>query len=57
MDKYFATKPTDELVDDLINRVEQFNNYCERTGWSTKWAKRFDLYYGRHMGETGLNIS
>jgi hypothetical protein len=57
MDKYFATKETGELVDELVKRVETFNNFAERTGWATKWAKCFDLYFGRHMGESGLGES
>jgi hypothetical protein len=48
---YFANLPSDEIVDALIEKQKQFNNYINRKGLRRRWQTSYDMYYGRHFGE------
>ena len=51
MKTYFANLPSDEIVDALIEKQKQFNNYINRKGLRRRWQTSYDMYYGRHFGE------
>ena len=50
---YFAGKPVDELVSTLGDRMDRFNRYMQKQGLAQKWRRSYDMYYGKHLGETG----
>ncbi len=54
MNKYFATLPIQELLPELEKRIKKFNRFVENKGLATKWRKKYDLYYGRHLGESAV---
>ena len=52
--KYFASLPTDEILDEVQLKVKRFNNYIEKSGLRRLWVKSHKLYYGEHLGEYGM---
>ena len=54
---YFASKPTDELLEEFTLKIESWNRYVERRGYRSKWQKLFESYYGRQLGEGSMNQS
>lgn len=57
MNQYFASLGAQDLVKELGKKIQAFNLYCDRVGWSGKWKRSHDLYYGKHLGETGVSES
>lgn len=55
MKKYFATKPSQDLIQFLEKRREKFFRYKVRCGDAKKWRKAYDLYYGNHVKDGGDN--
>jgi hypothetical protein len=53
--KYFASKPSDELAGEVLDRVQAYNEYLLTTGKLNLWAKVYDTYYrgGITLGEMG----
>lgn len=51
---YFATKPINELLPILVDKIEKYHRYKDRIGDTKKWRRGYDLYYGYHV-EDGDN--
>lgn len=49
MNQYFASKPVNELLPELADKIKKFFDYKERTGEAKRWRKAYDLYYGDHV--------
>lgn len=57
MKKYFATLPTNEIVSQLKQKIQIFDQHLERTGIARRAEKAEQLYFGKHMGEQGSGLS
>jgi hypothetical protein len=51
--EYFATLDQDSLVQELCERINNWNRYIQRQGLANKWRKSYDMYFGKHLGEDG----
>jgi hypothetical protein len=56
-DEYFASKPTQDFLGDVGEKIDQFQRYTERHGLKDKWAKLYNFYFGKQMGEGSLSQS
>jgi hypothetical protein len=52
--QYFATKPTNELAKELMERVTEWEQYLESSGLKARWEKSYKLYFGKHFKLGGL---
>lgn len=50
---YFATRPAEDLVQELAKRIDRWNRHVLRQGLAQKWRRCYDMYYGKHLGEVG----
>lgn len=51
-DVYFATLEIDQLLPKLVDKIQKYNDHCERSGKRERWEKAHKLYYGEHMNES-----
>lgn len=57
--EYFALKDADDLAADIMGKVDAWENHLETSGLRQRWAKSYNMYYGRHfnlgnMGSDGI---
>lgn len=57
MKQYFATLPTQEVVPQLKQKIQSFDKFLERTGIARRAEKAEQLYFGKHLGESGAGLS
>lgn len=54
MEQYFATKPIDDLLNELDGKIKSCHNYWEMTGLAKRASRAERVYFGKHQGETGV---
>lgn len=57
MKQYFATMQTADCVAQCIEKIKKFDQYLERNGIARRAEKSEQLYFGRHMGESGAGTT
>jgi hypothetical protein len=53
--QYWASLPTAEFLPEIAKRIKKYNRYIEKKGLRRRWERKYDLYYGRHLGEDSLS--
>jgi hypothetical protein len=51
--QYFATLPTDQIAEEILNKVDSYNEYILASGKVQLWAKSYEMFFrgGRKLGE------
>jgi hypothetical protein len=49
--QYWAGLPTAEFLPEIAKRIHKYNRHIENKGLRNKWERKYDFYYGRHLGE------
>jgi hypothetical protein len=56
MDQYWASKPADQVADDLLNHLGEWNEFVSQQGIRSEWERSYAFYYGRHFaGKEGAD--
>lgn len=52
--EYFASKPKEEIGQELIRRIDEWEQHLKVSGLKDRWSKSYQLYFGKHFRVSGM---